>query len=314
MGKPIKKDVAASVRQRLLNLSHESGEDFNLVLTRYGLERMLYRLGQSVWRDQFLLKGAMLFAFWIEDRHRPTRDADFLSFIDAEIDKIVDIFQSLCKVITGNDGVTFNPDSVQAREIRENNVYEGIRVRLEGELSGAKINLQFDIGFGDAVTPGPVEIIYPTLLDMEAPNLKVYPVFTVIAEKFEALVKLGMTNSRMKDFYDLRAIAKKIDLDGEILADAISATFRRRKTEIPEHTPLVLTEEYYNDETKKKQWFAFIRNNQIKEAPELNELMGSLECFLMPPVVAIKEGKQFMATWHADKGWEGKGSDRVGLA
>ncbi len=200
MTKEAKKDIAASVRQRLLNIAKEQEEDFNLILTRYGLERMLYRLSQSEWRDKFLLKGAMLFALWHDEPHRPTRDADFLGFVNPDIDNITAIFQSLCSITVDDDGLKFDPETVTAEEIRENHAYEGIRVHLSGELSGAKIILQIDIGFGDVVTPDPDEIEYPTLLDQEVPKLKAYPVYTVIAEKFEAMIKLGMINTRMKDY------------------------------------------------------------------------------------------------------------------
>ena len=212
MTKKIKKDVAASVRQRLLNLSKDSGEDFNLFLTRYGLERMLFRLSQSEWREQFLLKGAMLFVLWHDVPHRPTRDADFLGFVDPEIDEIRNIFQSLCNLDVDDDGLIFDPESIRVEEIRENNAYEGIRVKLTGELEKANIVLQIDIGFGDVVTPEPIEIVYPTLLDQKSPRLKAYPVYTVIAEKFEAMVKLGIINTRMKDFYDLWILAQNLNL------------------------------------------------------------------------------------------------------
>lgn len=303
MNKRAKKDVAASVRQRLLNIAKEKEEDFNLILTRYGLERALYRLSQSKWRDQFLLKGAMLFAIWHDDPHRPTRDADFLGFVNAEIDEITDIFQSLCCLEVENDGLIFDPKSVRVEEIRENNAYEGIRVRLNGKLSSAKITLQFDIGFGDAVTPDPEDIVYPTLLDQEAPKLKAYPVYTVIAEKFEAMVKLGIANSRMKDFYDLWILAQKFDLEGPILMDAIKATFNRRKTEIPKNTPLAFSKEFYDDDSKKKQWSAFLNKNGIDSSKNLNEVVGALEEFLMPVANSINAEEKMEMSWSPTDKW-----------
>ncbi|MBM2830828.1 MAG: hypothetical protein HW411_1618 [Gammaproteobacteria bacterium] len=289
-GEP-KKDTAASVRQRLLNISKETGEDFNLVLTRYGLERMLYRLGKSEWRDLFLLKGAMLFTLWHNEPHRPTRDADFLGFMEPEIDELIKIFKSICNLRVINDGIKFNSDTVRAEEIRENNIYEGIRVLLRGELAGANIGLQFDVGFGDAVTPGPEDIIYPTILDQEAPELKAYPVYTVIAEKFETMVKLGIANSRMKDFYDLWILKQKFDLNRNILPDAISATFNRRKTAIPIAIPLALTDEFYKDDSKNRQWIAFIRKNGIKNGLDLKNTINSLVEFFEPIINAINERK-----------------------
>ena len=288
MSKEAIKNIAASVRQRLLNIAREQEEDFNLILTRYGLERMLYRLSQSKWQDQFLLKGAMLFTFWHDEPHRPTRDADFLGLVDPDIDKITAIFQSLCSITVDDDGLNFDSETVAAEEIRENNAYEGIRVHLSGELSGAKIILQIDIGFGDVVTPDPEEIEYPTLLDQEIPKLKAYPVYTVIAEKFEAMIKLGMINTRMKDFYDLWILLQKFELEEVLLKKAIKATFDRRKTAIPKEMPMAFSEEFYEDTTKKKQWSAFLNKNGIKDKKNLKEIVSSLEEFLMPIVDSIK--------------------------
>ncbi len=285
-GKKIK-NIAASVRQRLLNISRESGEDFNLILNRYAIERMLYRLSQSEWREQFLLKGAMLFSIWHDEPHRPTRDADFLGLVKPELDAITIIFKRLCLLEVEEDGVIFDPISISVEEIRENNAYEGIRVRTTGVLDGANISVQIDIGFGDIVTPDPEEIEIPTFLDQPAPKLKSYPIYTVIAEKFEATVKLGMINTRMKDFYDLWILIRKFELDGKILMEAIKATFKRRKTGIPTDIPIAFTSEFYEDETKKKQWAAFLAKNRINDRPSLAEVSHSLEVFFMSILTAI---------------------------
>lgn len=285
-GKKIK-NIAAAIRQRLLNISRESGEDSNLILNRYGMERLLYRLGQSKWREQFLLKGAMLFSVWHDDPHRPTRDADFLGFIEPEIDEIIKIFKTLCRMDVEDDGISFDPASISVEEIREDNAYDGMRVRLKGSLDNANISLQIDIGFGDVVTPAPEEIEIPTLLDQAIPRLKAYPVYTVIAEKFEAMVKLGMVNTRMKDFYDIWILSKKFELDSQVLMEAIEATFKRRKTAIPAGTPAALTSEFYEDGTKKKQWAAFLAKNRLNNNPDLDEVAHSLDAFLKPIVTAI---------------------------
>ncbi len=303
MNKEAKKNVAASVRQRLLNIAREQEGDFNLILTRYGLERILYRLSQSKWRDQFLLKGAMLFTHLHDDPHRATRDADFLGLVNAEIDEITAIFKSLCDLDVENDGLIFDPKSVRAREIRENNAYEGIRVRLTGELAGTNIALQFDIGFGDVVTPDPEEIEYPTLLDQGAPKLMAYPIYTVVSEKFEAMIKLGMINTRMKDFYDLWILAQKFELDGLLLMQAIKATFNRRKTEIPKTIPLAFSEEFYDDASKKKQWAAFLNKNGIENGNNLNNVVGFLEEFLLPVVNSINAEEKMEMIWSPSGKW-----------
>lgn len=164
------KNIAASVRDRLLALARERGEDFQLLLTHYGLERLLYRLGKSGYRDRFILKGAMLFMLWGDQPHRPTRDADFLGFGDSSEDSLQAIFRELCNISVEDDGLILIADSVQVEVIREEAEYGGIRVRLFGDLAGARVPIQADIGFGDAVTPEAIEIEYPTLLGNRAPQ------------------------------------------------------------------------------------------------------------------------------------------------
>jgi len=202
------KNLPASVRQRLLNLSRERGEDFNFTLTRYANERLLYRLARSPYRDQFVLKGAALFQVWSESLYRPTRDVDLLGFGDSTATGIGSVFHELCVLEVEPDGLRLLPDSVRAEEIRDQQEYGGLRVHLMADLDGAQIALQVDVGFGDAVTPGIEEADFPTLLDFPAPHLRTYPRETVIAEKFEAMVRLGIVNTRMKDFYDVWQLAR----------------------------------------------------------------------------------------------------------
>ncbi len=242
------KNITTSVRDRLLALAKERGEDFQLLLTQYGLERLLYRLSQSCYRDRFVLKGAMLFVLWTDQPHRPTRDVDFLAFGDSSEANLQEIFRELCSIPVEDDGLTLMANSVQVDVVRDETEYGGIRVRLFGNLAGARVPIQADIGFGDAVTPEAKEIDYPTLLDSSgAPCLRAYPRETVVAEKYQALVNLGMANSRMKDFYDLWVIAREFDFDGETLSEAIRNTFSRRQTPLPGHTPPGLSAEFHED-------------------------------------------------------------------
>jgi len=192
------KNTAASVRDRLLALARERGEDFQSLLTQYGLERLLYRLSQSGYRDRFILKGAMLFVLWGNQPHRSTRDVDFLGFGDSSEAGLQAIFRELCDIAVEDDGLTLMADSVQVEAIRDETEYGGIRVTLFGDLAGARVSIQADIGFGDAVTPEAREIEFPTLLGNPAPHLRAYPRETVVAEKYQALVNLGVVNSRMK--------------------------------------------------------------------------------------------------------------------
>lgn len=229
-------DLAASVRQRLLNQSQKLGEVFDLTLTRYAIERFLYRLTCSAYADQFVLKGAILFAVWTGQMYRPTRDIDLLGFGDSSAETLIHLFKEICAVEVDPDGLMFDGRSVQVEEIREAQEYPGQRVRLQAHLGQARISLQVDIGFGDVITPAAPEVEYPSLLDFPAPRLRVYPKETVIAEKFQAMVVLGFINSRMKDFYDVWLMSKEFSFAGRLLARAIQATFERRQTDLP-HSP-----------------------------------------------------------------------------
>ena len=247
------RNLAASVRARLLNRARETRQDFNLILTRYALERLLYRLSISPHADQFLLKGALLFDLWFDIPHRPTRDADFLGLGSAELPVLEAIFKNVC-MVDADDGVTFRPDKVHAVEIRKEANYAGVRITLLGLVDGARCSIQVDIGFGDAVTPGPEEARYPVMLpEVEAPKLRVYPRYTVVAEKLEALASLGIANSRMKDFFDLWILSRYTEFDGDTLRRAIRATFDRRKTELPPRVPFGLTDDFARDTQKQSK-------------------------------------------------------------
>lgn len=269
---------AASIRARLKLHADATAQDFNAILTRYGLERLVYRLSVSEQAPNFLLKGALLFALWFDQPHRPTRDIDLLGFGSDDPELMAILFRTIC-TIEADDGIVFNVESVKAMETRLAENYGGVRVELEASLDGARIKLQIDIGFGDVVTPAAQEIAYPTLLsDVPAPKLRVYPRETVFAEKLEAITSLGLPNSRMKDYFDLLALARENAMDPESLAKAIAATFKRRGTGLPKGLPLGLTTEFSEDARKKKQWRAFVGKNRLK-APELDEVIIELARF-----------------------------------
>jgi predicted nucleotidyltransferase component of viral defense system len=247
------KDLAASVRARLMQTARQSGEEFQYVLTRYALERLLYRLSRSNEGKNFVLKGAMLFQLWTGTSHRPTRDLDLLSAGAPAVPRLEEVFRQVCGEQVEEDGLRFLATSIKGEQIKEQDEYQGIRIRGEAKLGNAKIPLQIDIGFGDTITPGPLEIEYPTLLDFPAPKLLAYNRETVIAEKFQAMVNLGMANSRMKDFFDVWSLARTFAFDGQPLSAAIAATFQRRKTDLPAEMPLALSEEFADDRTKQTQ-------------------------------------------------------------
>jgi hypothetical protein len=278
----------ASIHARLLNRARARGEDFNLVLVRYATERFLYRLSRLPVRESYWLKGAMLFDLWFDVAHRPTRDADFLGFGPMESEVLADTVGDIC-IVPADDGMRFDPASIVIDEIREDARYGGLRVRLIGRLGSARTTVQLDVGYGDAVTPGPEDADYPTLLhDQPAPRLRVYPRASVVAEKLEAVASLGMANSRLKDYFDLRALAREGVLDEQQLAQAITATFGRRRTAIPTSMPLGLTDEFALDPLKQAQWKAFLVKNRL-EAPALEQVVTDVRRFVAVPLEWARE-------------------------
>jgi predicted nucleotidyltransferase component of viral defense system len=299
--------LAASVRQRLLNLAQSQQENFNLVLTRYGIERLLYRLTQSSSGDRFILKGAMLFTLWSDTPHRMTKDVDLLSRGDNSIENIEVIFREVCQLEVVPDGLTFDETTVKGTLIKADREYPGVRILLTAFITNTRtrIDLQIDVGFGDIVTPTPQLVNMPAILsDFPAAQLYAYSKETVIAEKFEAMVLLGISNTRMKDFYDLWYLSQNFTFQGSIIFQAIMATFDRRRTPIPTGIPLALTSEFADDETKQRQWLAFVRKGKLtSERLVLPETISLLQKFLMPPTTAIVEQVEFNLFWDVRLGW-----------
>lgn len=277
------KDLAASVRARLLNIAKAEGSNFNQVLVRYALERFLYRLSKSPHADSFLLKGALLFTLWYDMPHRPTRDADLLGFGPSDLQSIGQTFRDIAS-ITVDDGIIFDPESVNADEIRKDAGYAGARVVIAGELAKARCKTQIDIGFGDAVTPGPVQSEYPVLLeDFPAPRLRTYPVYTVVSEKLHAIALLGMTNSRVKDYLDLWVMLDRESLNMNTLAHAISATFTRRGMAVPTELPMGLSDEFSADPSRQALWTAFVKKNDLAMIP-LADVVARIRSALEPAI------------------------------
>lgn len=290
------KNSAASIRARLLALAKERREDFNFVLTQYVVQRLLYRLSVSEFRDRFLLKGAWLFSIWSDELHRPTRDADFLGFDESDVETLVDTFKRICSQ-QADDGLVFDTDSIRGVEIKEDSIYPGVRITGYAYLAKARIAIQIDIAYGDAVTPAAETAQVPVFLDLPVPELRVYTVYTVIAEKFQAMVALGLANSRMKDFYDIWRIAQMMAIDGNILLQAIRATFKQRTTQLDGKPLFVFSEEFRLDNNKQKLWQAFLYRNKLKIAADFAGLIEQLKGFLEP--VSLVAGEK--AIW--DKKW-----------
>lgn len=272
-------NIAASVRARLLNLARARGQPLDLLLARYVLERLLYRLSLSPHRRRFALKGAMLVSTWFKDPIRPTRDLDLLGFGAADAEAMMATFREVC-AIEAQDGVIFDGAALSADAIRDESDYGGLRLKTHATLAGARIRVVIDIGFGDATEPGLAEVDLPVLLDLPAPRLETYAPETVIAEKFQAMVALGRANSRVKDFYDIWMLAKVFDFAGDRLARGIAATFARRGTPVPEDLPDALSPTFAADPAKQRQWDAFLE--QVAYRPgTLEEVIADLAAFLM---------------------------------
>ena len=298
------RNYTASVRQRLLDYARSSGQDYNFVLQAFAIERLLFRLSQSPYADNFVLKGALLFKLWTGELHRQTRDIDMLALQSETIPSLETAFQRISQISFDEDGLEYLSDTVSVREIIEQQQYGGYRVTLTAMLGAAKIHLQVDCGFDDAITPEPVIGKFPTLLDLPSPRLRIYPKETVVSEKFEATVRLGLANSRMKDFYELWVLANNFSFSGPIVASAIRNTFSRRKTILPSNTPVAFRAPFMQNTLKQSQWQAFVRKTGIDPiAHDLGKIIELVRSFLWPPTDAIVKSKHFEMLWPAGGPW-----------
>jgi hypothetical protein len=296
--------LVSSIRARLENHARAKGEDIQRTLVRYGLERFLYRLSISRFRDEFVLKGAMLFSVWVGSPYRATGDLDLLGFGDNSPDAVSEIIAAIANISPDvPDGLVFLTDTIATKPLRLATEYNGVALRFTALLGRARLPILIDIGYGDAVTPSPQDIIFPTLLDQAAPNLRAYPQATVVAEKLEALVSIGFVTTRIKDFYDLWAIASTFDLDGDTLLRAVRATFERRQTLIPVATPSGLSEVFASDAGKQTLWRSFIGDRiEADQAPKyLSEIMPVLRTFLLP-LLGQGDTEIHGKTWIASQG------------
>ena len=298
------RDLPASVRQRLLNRSRETQRPFQELLTYYAMERFLYRLGQSSYVDRFVLKGALMFTVWGARTSRPTKDIDLLAHTENSVDAVVAMIQEICRQPVEPDGLMFDVGSVKGVTIKEDAEYSGVRVTLRVTLQSARVSLQIDVGFGDVVTPRAAMTEYPVLLDFAVPRLLGYSRETVVAEKFEALTKRGLLNSRMKDFYDLLVLSRQFDFDGATLSNAIVRTFTNRNTNV-QAVPIALTVAFASDIVKQTQWEGFLRKTKLDSAPtSLQSVIDELTPFLRPVATAIQDQLHFAERWVAPGPWQ----------
>jgi predicted nucleotidyltransferase component of viral defense system len=300
--------LAHSVHVRLIAHARAVGVEPNLALTRFAAERLLYRLSRSPHADRFVLKGALLMLFWLGEMIRPTRDADLLGFGDLSDASLARTFEEICTTAVEPDGIEFDPSSVRVVLIRPEDAYGGKRVTLAGRLGAARLRVQADVGIGDAVTPEPEWIEYPSLLELPRPRLRAYRPETTIAEKLHAMVVLGSKNSRMRDFFDIQALARRQAFAGDRLARAIRATFERRGTPIPIGLPVALTPEFAAVPDKRAQWVGFRRKGNLIAAPEdLRVVVDEIAAFLGPVVDAARRGEDLAMSWPMGGPWRREG-------
>jgi hypothetical protein len=299
----VTKNVAASIHQRLLNHARANNHPFNQVLQYFALERFLYRLGCSPFRQQFVLKGALMLAAWQSPFARPTRDIDLLGRTDNAVEKIVSAIQTICREPAPEDGLVFDADGVTGETIIEAANYAGVRVRFAAYLGTARIPMQIDIGFGDPVVPAPSLVKLPTILDLPAPELQGYSRESMVAEKIQVMVYLAEVNSRMKDFYDVWSLATHFDFDGPLLAQAIRETFHWRQTPFSPN-PVAFSDRFTRDETKQGQWKAFIRRLRLEDAPDtLHEAVETIAMCVLPVLQALAEQDRFDQYWPLGGPW-----------
>ena len=297
--------LAQSVQTRLVMHAKATGTDPNLVLVRYAMERLLYRLSCSPHADRFILKGGLMLLVWFGEEIRPTRDADLLGFGDLDADALKRTFTEICAMQVELDALVFDEASIQVSRIREDDAHGGQRVTVLARLGPARLKLQVDIGIGDVVSPEPEWIEYPSLLNLPRPRLRAYRPETSIAEKLHAMVSLGSHNSRMRDYFDLHALAMRNSFDGEVLARAIDATFSHRGVEIRPIPPIGLTAEFAEIEGKRAQWAGFLRRNRLDAAPaDLAEVVAGIARFLGPVIEAVAHGATFEGRWRPGGPWE----------
>lgn len=298
-------NLPASVHHRLLNLAKETKRPFNELLQYYTMERFLFRLGNSPFADWFVLKGALMLRVWDLSQARPTMDIDLLGRTANTVENLVEIIRQCLSVEVAEDGINFDPNSVQGEPIALEKKYQGVRVRVRGKLGNARLSLQLDFGFGDVIVPGPVWIDYPQLLDFEPPRLLGYTPESTIAEKFQALVELELANTRLKDFYDLWKLSQTLTFDSVILMQALTATFKQRSTPLPIALPLALTEAFYDDPMRQAQWNGFVRRGRLEEeAKKLSEVATVIAEFLLPLAQAAATNSPFEKHWPPGGGWQ----------
>ena len=296
------KDLAASIRQKLLNRSKSENQSFEEIVRRYAMERFLYRLGLSQYKEQLILKGALMFAVWKNSISRTTLDIDMLGRISNSVTVIEKCICDICTIKSEDDGLIFDPSTVKSESITKDADYVGRRVLFTGKLSTMRISMQIDIGFGDMVFPEPDRIIMPSFFDMPKAEILGYTKESAIAEKFHAMVLMGALNSRIKDFYDIWILSKTFDFTGERLSQAIKSTFERRDLAIQENIT-AFTDDFAKE--KQSQWQVFRKKMKFADAPEsFREITKQVETFLNPITLSLLQKSPQPKNWNPQSGWD----------
>jgi predicted nucleotidyltransferase component of viral defense system len=299
------RNPAASLKQKLRNYAKATGDDVALVLTRYLNERFLYRLSLSPYRERFILRGATLFTIWDAEPHRATRDIDLLAFGESSPEALRQVMEAICAPSIEEEGVTFLPETLTIEERVEGRVYQGLHLEMQAALAETRLRLEIDVAFGEAVVPPPEEVELPVLLGKPPPRLRVYRKETAIAEKCQAMVSLGVANTRMKDFYDLWYLSRTYEFEGALLHDALQSTFTRRQTPFPaDGLPLAFTDSFVDDVLKQRQWNAFLGKARLRRGQSaLSAVIPQIRAFLQPPLQALAENRFFEGRWTPAEGW-----------
>lgn len=296
------RNIPASVRARLLNEAKASGESYDQVLQYFAIERLLYRLSKTKWAQRLIVKGAIMLRAWGTPLGRPTRDIDFLGRVDNSPESVARVVRECLAIGYPDDGLVFDRE-VETTVINAGNAYSGVRAVLRGNLDGGRFKLQLDISIDDAVVPDPEWVDYPTMLDLDAPRVLAYRPATALAEKYETIVSKGLTNSRLRDYYDIWLLSANHRYAGSELAAAIAATFAHRGTLLPAEVPPGLTETFHARPEVRHRWRSFLMTTGAKAPNDLADVCERVVAFIMPPAAAAASGSKFISTWSPSSGW-----------
>lgn len=298
------KNLPASIHNRLKNVAIQNNRPFQEYLYYYAIERFLFRLTTSKYRNDFVLKGGLMFLAWGVPLRRSTRDIDVQGYLENSVENHISIFREICVVNVEPDGIIFDPNSVRGTVINNLADNTGVRINFSGNLGNATVQLHVDISFTNIITPGVLETSYPCLLDNSTIQIKGYPIETTISEKFQAMVSLNSINDRMKDFFDIWILIHQVNIDGATLLEAIEKTFRQRKTPLPIELPVALKEEFAIN--KQKNWEGFVKRSLLdgEDLENFNEVIQTLRDFLNPVIEAGQKGDKFENSWHPGQGWK----------